>query len=97
MSYQDGQKPSGYSPTSEANDPFNPPQLGYGHQEGGVPHPATGGGQYQPYYDTESDIGARYEGGGMGRETWASESAWSGNGRFSSSTFLRSGRLCVFR
>ncbi|EJT52400.1 1,3-beta-glucan synthase [Trichosporon asahii var. asahii CBS 2479] len=79
MSYQDGQKPSGYSPTSEATDPFNPPQLGYGHQEGGVPHPSTGGGQYQPYYDTESDIGARYEGGGMGRETWASESAWSGN------------------
>jgi 1,3-beta-glucan synthase len=84
MSYPnppEGPNPSSYSQAS-STDPFNQPPLSYeGAPPGGPPPPGgPGGPQYQQYYDNESDIGARYEGGGMGRETWASESAWSGNG-----------------
>lgn len=55
----------------------------------GPPNPGAGGagvappgaaGQYAPYYDNNPEMENRYEGGGMGRETWASESGWSGNG-----------------
>jgi 1,3-beta-glucan synthase len=55
----------------------------------GGPNPGAGGagvappgaaGQYAPYYDNQPEMENRYEGGGMGRETWASESGWSGNG-----------------
>ena len=44
--------------------------------------PPGAGGQYAPYYDNQPEMENRYEGGGMGRETWASESGWSGNGMF---------------
>lgn len=54
-----------------------PPNPGAG---GAGVGPATQGGQYAPYYDNERQMDARYDGGGMGRETWASESGWSGNG-----------------
>lgn len=56
---------------------------------GGPPNPGAGGagvappgaaGQYAPYYDNNPEMENRYEGGGMGRETWASESGWSANG-----------------
>lgn len=78
MAYNEGPRPSNFSTTSTATDPFNPPQLAYdGAPPGGAP---PGPGQQYQYYDTESDMGARYEGGGMGRETWGSESGWSGNG-----------------
>ncbi|ODN83720.1 1,3-beta-glucan synthase component FKS1 [Cryptococcus amylolentus CBS 6039] len=68
------------------------PQLPLPHQTGAfahpdAPNPGAGagagvappgqGGQYAPYYDNEPEIGGRYDGGGMGRETWASESGWS--------------------
>lgn len=55
----------------------------------GGPNPGAGGagvappgaaGQYAPYYDNNPEMENRYEGGGMGRETWASESGWSANG-----------------
>lgn len=42
--------------------------------------PPGAGGQYAPYYDNNPEMENRYEGGGMGRETWASESGWSANG-----------------
>jgi 1,3-beta-glucan synthase len=32
-------------------------------------------------------MGARYDGGGMGRETWASESGWSGNDQYAGSDY----------
>lgn len=74
---QGGPQPSDYS-QPPAGDPFNtpPPALAYDGQPG-APGP---GGQYSFYNDNESDMGARYEGGGMARDTWASESGWSGNG-----------------
>jgi 1,3-beta-glucan synthase len=74
---QGGPQPSEHS-QAPAGDPFNtpPPALAYDGQPG-VPGP---GGQYSYYNDNESDMGARYEGGGMARDTWASESGWSGNG-----------------
>jgi 1,3-beta-glucan synthase len=77
MSYpNDGPRPSNYSTNS--GDPFNPQHGGY---EGGPPPPGgplpPGAAQPYQYYDGESDMGARYEGGGMGRETWGSESGWS--------------------
>lgn len=76
---QDGPKASNYSQASSANDPFNPPPpaLNYDGPPGG---PGGAPGQYSYYNDNESDMGARYEGGGMARDTWASESGWSGNG-----------------
>lgn len=80
---QGGPNPSNYSQTSSANDPFNPPPpaLAYDGQPGAPGTPGTPGQQYGGYYnDNESDMGARYEGGGMARDTWASESGWSGNG-----------------
>lgn len=43
--------------------------------------PPGGAGQYAPYYDNEPEMAHRFEGGGAGRETWASESGWSGNGQ----------------
>jgi 1,3-beta-glucan synthase len=56
----------------------------------GAPNPGAGngagvappgqGGQYAPYYDNDPEMAGRYDGGGAGRETWASESGWSGNG-----------------
>ncbi|RSH95464.1 1,3-beta-D-glucan synthase [Saitozyma podzolica] len=67
-------------------DPNNP--QGNAYAPPGAPNPGAGGagvappiaaGQYAPYYDNEPEMGHRYEGGGMGRETWASESGWSGN------------------
>lgn len=57
----------------------------------GGPNPGAGGagvappgaaGQYAPYYDNQPEMENRYEGGGMGRETWASESGWSANGTY---------------
>ena len=66
-----------------ADNPHNP------YAQGG-PNPGAGGagvappgqaGQYAPYYDNEPEMDRRYEGGGMGRETWASESGWSQNGQ----------------
>lgn len=72
-------------PANYPQDPFNPPSQGqsqnqqYASSGPGLPHPqsqATGPG---PYYDAEPDMQERYEGGGMGRETWASESGWSDN------------------
>lgn len=86
---------SSYSSGSSA-DPFNPHSLPYDAsnphgQYGGPPNPGAGGagvappgaaGQYAPYYDNQPEMENRYEGGGMGRETWASESGWSGNGQF---------------
>lgn len=81
MSYPhnpDGPKPSNFSTTSSATDPFNAPPMNYEGGGGGAAPPQGGG----YYYDNESDMGARYEGGGMGRETWTSESAWSGNGEW---------------
>ncbi|BEJ14560.1 hypothetical protein CspHIS471_0403270 [Cutaneotrichosporon sp. HIS471] len=74
---QGGPQPSDFSQSS-AGDPFNtpPPALSYDGQPG-APGP---GGQYPFYNDNESDMGARYDGGGTARDTWASESGWSGNG-----------------
>ncbi|KAL7421399.1 1,3-beta-D-glucan synthase [Cryptotrichosporon argae] len=85
---------SNYSSAS-SQDPFNPPALPYEqganynpYANPNAPNPGAGGagvappgqaGQYAPYYDNEPEMGGRYEGGGMGRETWASESGWSGN------------------
>ena len=66
-----------------SDNPHNP------YAQGG-PNPGAGGagvappgqaGQYAPYYDNEPEMDRRYEGGGMGRETWASESGWSQNGQ----------------
>lgn len=74
MSYNQHQQPA----PPGANDPFNQPPVGYDAPPGGAPPPP--GGQYAQYYDNDSDMGARYEGGGMSRDTWASESNWSGNG-----------------
>jgi len=72
-------RPSNYSTNSA--DPFNQPQLAYDAQNpGNLPPGAGGPGQPYQYYDNDSDIGARYEGGGMARETWGSESGWSANG-----------------
>lgn len=59
--------------------PAGPPNPGAG---GAGVAPPTAAGQYAPYYDNEPEMGNRYEGGGMGRETWASESGWSGNGEY---------------
>ncbi|KAI5450042.1 1,3-beta-D-glucan synthase [Naganishia albida] len=67
---------------SYSQDPFagGPPQ------QHGYPHPGPGGlpsapippnPQQQPYYDPDPEMTERYEGGGMGRETWASESGVS--------------------
>ncbi|RXK35245.1 1,3-beta-glucan synthase component FKS1 [Tremella mesenterica] len=62
---------------AQGASPYAPP---------GAPNPGAGGagvappnqaGQYAPFYDNEPEMGGRYEGGGMGRETWASESGWS--------------------
>lgn len=55
-------------------DPFNPPQGQYAPppQQGGYPAGPPG-----PIYDPQPEMDERYEGGGMGRETWASESGWS--------------------
>lgn len=43
--------------------------------------------QQGSYYDVEPEINERYEGGGMRRDTWASESGWSGTGVGSECTF----------
>ena len=69
-----------YDPNAPAN-PYGAPGQG-AQTPGGGPGvlPATQGGQYQPNYDNQAQMGDRWEGGGMGRETWASESGWSGNG-----------------
>ncbi|KIR25309.1 1,3-beta-glucan synthase component FKS1 [Cryptococcus deuterogattii 99/473] len=54
------------------------PQQAFAHPN--APNPGAGGagvappgqgGQYAPYYDNEPEMGGRWEGGGMGRETWA--------------------------
>jgi 1,3-beta-glucan synthase len=96
-------QPSVYSTTSSndpfgAQTPYDPnaPPLPYGNNPYGGPNPGAGGagvappmqgGQYAPYYDTDSEMAARYDGGGRGRETWASDSGsgygevWSRNCR----------------
>jgi hypothetical protein len=81
-------------------DPFNQPG-GYAAQP--TPGQGTqGGGQYYDPANNvggmgpgggvgaggEGEINERYEGGGMGRETWASESGWSDY-----STFLKGERM----
>jgi hypothetical protein len=76
-----------YDPNAQYSTGPNP----YANTPGG-PNPGAGGagvappgaaGQYAPYYDNQPEMENRYEGGGMGRETWASESGWSGNGELS--------------
>jgi len=55
----------------------------------GAPNPGAGGagvappmsgGQYAPMYDTESEMAHRYDGGGVGRETYMSDAGWSQSG-----------------
>jgi 1,3-beta-glucan synthase len=84
--------PSSYS--SGSSDPFNPSvqQLPYGdspYANSNAPNPGAGGagvappiagGQYAPMYDTDAEMEHRFEGGGVGRETYMSESGWSQNG-----------------
>ncbi|KAJ9124246.1 1,3-beta-D-glucan synthase [Naganishia vaughanmartiniae] len=67
---------------SYAQDPFvggQPQQQGYPQPgPGGIPSgPIPPNPQQQPYYDPDPEMTERYEGGGMGRETWASESGVS--------------------
>lgn len=82
---------SSSDPSNQTNQlPYDsqfPPQHAFAHPS--APNPGAGGagvappgqgGQYAPYYDNEPEMGGRWEGGGMGRETWASESGWSQNG-----------------
>ena len=64
---------------------YNPyAQSGAQHNGAGAAGVPPSGGQYAPYYDTESEMGARLESGGAARETWAtqSESAWSQDSEF---------------
>ncbi len=70
-------------------DPFNPsggyatqPTPGQGTQGGGQYYdPSNNAGGMGPGGGIgaggEGEMNERYEGGGMGRETWASESGWS--------------------
>ena len=90
--------PSSYSSGSSDPFNSNSSVQGLTYQDGphnpyaqGAPNPGAGGagvappgaaGQYAPYYDNDPEMDRRYEGGGMGRETWASESGYSGNGEF---------------
>ena len=64
----------------DPNQPANPYAQGGATPGGPGTTPATQGGQYAPYDDSDGAMGARYHGGGMGMETWHSESGWSGNG-----------------
>ncbi|KAL1404975.1 1,3-beta-D-glucan synthase [Vanrija albida] len=79
MSYNNPQ--ANYSQAS-STDPFTGAQQPPGQQTPyDAPPPQGPGGaptNYQQYYDNNSEMDARYEGGGMGRETWVSESAGSG-------------------
>ncbi|WVN91184.1 1,3-beta-glucan synthase component FKS1 [Cryptococcus depauperatus CBS 7841] len=82
----------------DSNTHLPPPQPGPGgaFAHANAPNPGAGNGagvappgqagQYAPYYDNEPEMGGRWEGGGMGRETWASESGWSqGDGNYPAS------------
>ena len=71
------QLPYGDSPPINPYAPPGAPNPGAG--GAGVAPPGQGG-QYAPYYDNDPEMAGRYDGGGMGRETWASESGWSQNG-----------------
>jgi hypothetical protein len=87
-----------YDPNAQYSTGPNP----YANTPGG-PNPGAGGagvappgaaGQYAPYYDNQPEMENRYEGGGMGRETWASESGWSANGGSLFHRYLALLRLC---
>lgn len=60
----------------QPNYPYNnQPHAG----PGGIPaQPVPPNPQQGGYYDADPEMRERYEGGGMGRETWASESGYSG-------------------
>jgi hypothetical protein len=68
-------------------NPFQNPGAGGNYPYHNQPQPGPGGLPSQPipadpqqggYYDADREMRERYEGGGVGRETWASESGYSG-------------------
>ncbi|WVQ81578.1 1,3-beta-glucan synthase component FKS1 [Cryptococcus sp. DSM 104549] len=103
MSYPNpppGPKGANSFSSGSSADPFNPQtnQLPYdstpqfpgpgGNGYGGTPAGAPAGNQYAQYYDNEPEMGGRWEGGGMARETWASESGVSrDDGAYQSSDY----------
>lgn len=87
-SYSSGSSGDPFNPSNPSVQqlPYTDQQYANPYAPPGAPNPGAGGagvappgagGQYAPYYDNEPEMGGRYEGGGMGRETWASESGWS--------------------
>lgn len=81
--------------STSSSDPFNPSvqQLPYDQHApygGGGGHPIGAGpggnaqsGQYTQYGDNEREMRDRMDGGGMARETWATESGFSRDGECS--------------
>jgi hypothetical protein len=76
---------------SRSQDPFQNPSAGNNYPYHNQPQPGPGGLAAPPiplnpqqggYYDADREMKERYEGGGVGRETWASESGYSAECEF---------------
>jgi hypothetical protein len=89
---------------SRPQDPFQQQGANYPYHNqpqgpGGLAAPPLPANPQQGgYYDADPEMKERYEGGGMGRETWASESGWSGDCKYtpmSVSIFMRSSSLNI--